>query len=74
MELFKVIYGRDLILPFDTPSLITKLSTVNDYYAQLIKSLHQAKSTVWYNIKPQQNIYKRTYATGGQDLPSLKLG
>ncbi|CAF3307418.1 unnamed protein product [Rotaria sp. Silwood2] len=36
MEPFKLMYGRDAILPFDTPSLITKLSTVNDYYTQLV--------------------------------------
>jgi hypothetical protein len=74
MAPFTLMYGRDALLPFDTPSSITKLSTVNDYYSQLIKFLTQAKSTIWYNIKQQQNIYKRTYDTGRQDLPSLKLG
>ena len=74
MELFKLMFGRDALLPFDAPSSITKLSTVNDYYAQLIQFLKQAKSTVWYNIKQQQNIYKRTYDTGRQDLPPLKPG
>ncbi|CAF4052997.1 unnamed protein product, partial [Didymodactylos carnosus] len=51
MEPFKLMYGRDAILPFDTPSQITKLSSVNDYYSQLIKFLKEAKSTAWYNIK-----------------------
>ncbi|CAF2400326.1 unnamed protein product [Rotaria sp. Silwood2] len=74
MEPFKVMHGRDAILPFDTPSQITKLSTVNDYYTQLIRFLKQAKSTAWYNIKQQQNVYKRTYDTGRQDLPPLKVG
>ena len=33
-----------------------------------------SKSTAWYNIKQQQNIYKRTYDTGRQDLSPLKPG
>jgi hypothetical protein len=74
MEPFKLMYGRDAILPFDTPSQITKLSTANDYYSQLIRFLKQVKSTAWYNIKQQQNIYKRTYDTGRQDLTPLKPG
>ncbi|CAF1527494.1 unnamed protein product [Didymodactylos carnosus] len=45
MEPFKLMYGRDAILPFDTPSQITKLSLVDDYYSQLIKFLKEAKST-----------------------------
>jgi hypothetical protein len=68
------MYGRDAVLPFDTPNPITKLSSVNDYYFQLIQFLKQAKSTVWSNIKQQQNIYKRTYDTGRQDLPPLQPG
>jgi hypothetical protein len=74
MEPFKLMYGRDAILPFDTPHPITKLSSVNDYYFQLIQFLKQAKSMVGSNIKQQQNIYKRTYDTGRQDLTPLKPG
>ncbi|CAF4419049.1 unnamed protein product [Didymodactylos carnosus] len=74
MEPFKLMYGRAAILPFDAPSPITQLSTVNDYYSQLVQFLNQAKSTAWYNVKQQQNIYKRTYDTGRHDLPTLKPG
>ncbi|CAM4956447.1 unnamed protein product [Rotaria socialis] len=74
MEPFKLMYGRDPILPFDTPSHITKLSSVNDYYDQLVRFLQQAKSSAWYNIKQQQNVYKRIYDTGRQDLSPLKPG
>ena len=74
MEPFKLMYGREAILPFDAPSSITKLPTSNDYYSQLIKFLKEAKSTAWYNIKQRQNIYKKTYDTGRQDLPALKPG
>jgi hypothetical protein len=74
LEPFKLMYGREAILPFDTPSPITQLSTVNDYYSQLIRFLKQAKSTVWYRIKQAQNVYKKTYDTGRQDLPPLKPG
>ncbi|CAM4849063.1 unnamed protein product [Rotaria magnacalcarata] len=74
MEPFKLMYGRDPILPFDTPSHITKLSSVNDYHDQLVRLLQQAKYSAWYNIKQQQNIYKRIYDTGRQDLPPLKPG
>jgi hypothetical protein len=74
MEPFKVMYGRDAFFPFDAPGAIMKLSSVNDYYSQLIEFLTQAKSTVWYNIKQQKNIYKRTYDTGRQDLSPLKPG
>ncbi|CAM4955013.1 unnamed protein product [Rotaria socialis] len=74
MEPFKLMYGRDPILPFDTPSHITKLSSVNDYYDQLVRFLQQAKSSAWYNIKQQQNAYKRIYDTGRQDLSPLKPG
>ncbi|CAF2074000.1 unnamed protein product [Rotaria magnacalcarata] len=45
MEPFKLMYGRDAILPFDIPSQITKLSSVNDYYSQLVRFLQQDKST-----------------------------
>jgi hypothetical protein len=74
LEPFKLMYGRDAILPFDIPSPITKLSSVNDYYSQLVRFLKQAKSTAWYKIKHAQNIYKKTYDTGRQDLPALKPG
>jgi hypothetical protein len=74
MEPFKLMYGRDAILPFDAPSPITKLSSVNDYYSQLVRFLKQAKSTAWYKIKQTQNIYKKTYDMGRQDLPPLKPG
>ncbi|CAF1309795.1 unnamed protein product [Didymodactylos carnosus] len=76
MEPFKLMYGREALLPFDTPSSTTQLSTANDYYAELTKFLKQAKSTVRDNIKQQQNVYKRIlpYDTGRQDLPPLKLG
>ncbi|CAF1243658.1 unnamed protein product [Adineta steineri] len=72
IEPFKLMYGRDAILPFDTPSQITKLSSANDYYSQLVRFLKQAKSSAWYNIKQQHNVYKRTYDTGRQDLTPLK--
>ncbi|CAF4548885.1 unnamed protein product [Didymodactylos carnosus] len=74
MEPFKLMYGREALLPFDPPSSTTRLSTANDYYAQLTKFLKQAKSTVRDNIRQQQNVYKRTYDTGRQDLPPLKPG
>ena len=68
------MYGRDPILPFDVPRQITQLSSVNDYYNQLVRFLQQVKSSAWYNIKQQQNIYKRTYDTDRQDLSPLKPG
>jgi hypothetical protein len=74
LEPFKLMYGRDAILPFDTPTPITRLSTVNDYYSQLVRFLRQAKSTAWYKIKQAQNEYKKTYDTGRQDLQPLKPG
>ncbi|CAF1084229.1 unnamed protein product [Didymodactylos carnosus] len=51
MEPFKLMYGRDALLSFDTPRPITQPPTINDYYNQLNQFLQQAKSTVWYNIK-----------------------
>lgn len=71
---FKLMYGRDPTLPFDTPTPITKMSLVNDYYSQLCRFMEQAKSMARTNIKQQQNIYKRTYDTGRQDLSPLKPG
>lgn len=74
MEPFTLMYGRKPTLPFDTPHSIIKLSSVSDYYLQLTQFLKQAKSIVWNNITKQQNVYKRTYDTGRQDLAPLKPG
>jgi len=73
-EPFKLMYGRNAVLPFDTPTSITKLSSVNDYYSQLNRFLSQAKSTAAYRTKRAQNLYKKTYDTGRQDLSPLKPG
>ncbi|CAF1231754.1 unnamed protein product [Adineta ricciae] len=72
MEPFKLMYGRDAILPFDVNSSISNLPVASDYYNQLIRFLQQAKSTAWYRIKQQQDIYKRTYDTGRKDLSPLQ--
>ncbi|CAF1570065.1 unnamed protein product [Adineta ricciae] len=72
IEPFKLMYGRDAILPFDVPQSITQLPSVNDYYLHLIRFLKQAKSSAWYQIKHTQNVYKRTYDTGRRDLTPLK--
>ncbi|CAF1608443.1 unnamed protein product, partial [Didymodactylos carnosus] len=60
IEPFKLMYGRDPILPFDAPSSIVQLPQANDYYSQLLKFLQQAKSTAWLNTTQHQNNYKQT--------------
>lgn len=74
IEPFNLMYGRTAVLPFDTPAGITQLPTTNDYYAELLRFLQRARSIAWFRIKAQQNVYKRTYDTGRQELQPLKPG
>ena len=46
----------------------------SDYYSHMTRFLSLAKSTARRNITQQQDIYKRRYNTGRQDLPTLKKG
>ena len=73
-EPFKLMYGRDPMLPFDMPHTNSLLPITNDYYQQLKRFLNQAKSSARCNITRTQNLYKKTYDTGRMDLPRLKLG
>lgn len=74
MAPFTLMYGRQPILPFDAPVPITNMPSASDYYSQLLRFLKQAKSTAWTKIKAHQNVYKRTYDTGRQDLQPLRPG
>ena len=74
MEPFKLMYGRDPVLPFDGPIAPSLISTPNDYHASLLQYLNQARTLAWSQTKKQQNAYKRAYDTGRRDMAPLRPG
>ena len=74
LEPFKLMFGRNATLPFDAPASTVKPSSANDYYPQLQRFLKQAKALAYNNTKRKQDIHKRTYDTGRQDIPTLRPG
>ncbi|CAF1357989.1 unnamed protein product, partial [Didymodactylos carnosus] len=73
LEPSKLVFGRNLVLPFDPPKNNIIFTAPNDYYVQLIRCLEETKQTAKQNIKHQQTIYKKHYDTGRRDR-TLAIG
>ena len=62
---FTFVFRHQAVLLFNTPNTTITLAIPNDYYTQLLRFLREAKSTVTFNVKQQQqqHVYKRRYDT-----------